>query len=139
MNRTIAFIVFSFFAVFGSFASSANAEKNIKEILIGPESAWGIFLKAFNITDPSRVKHPADIIVGILNIILGFLGLFMVCLLVYAGFLYMTAGGDEKKITSAKGYITNSIIGIAIVLAAFAITWFVTSTLSGVIWGRGGQ
>ena len=84
------------------------------------------------------MRHPADIIVGILNIILGFLGLFMVCLLVYAGFLYMTAGGDEKKTTAAKGYIKNSIIGIAIVLASFAVTWFVTNTLSGVIWGTRG-
>ncbi len=135
MNRTITFVTLSLFAVLGSSVERVFAQKNIKEVLVGNDSAWRTFLKAFQITDPNKVRHPADIIVGILNIILGFLGIFMVCLMVYAGFLYMTAGGDEKKTTAAKGYITNSIIGIAIVLAAFAITWFVTNTLSGVIWG----
>lgn len=135
MNRIITFIVFSLCTIFGSSVEYVFAQKNIKEVVVGKDSAWATFLKGFNISDPSRVRHPADIIVGILNIILGFLGLFMVCLLMYAGFLYMTAGGDEKQTTAAKGYIKNSIIGIAIVLASFAVTWFVTNTLSGVIWG----
>lgn len=127
----------AFFLVFFANAQYGFAQQtNIKEVVVGTNSAWAMFLKAFAIDDPTKVKHPADIIVGIINIILGFLGLFLVCLLLYAGFLYMTAGGEEKKTAAARGYIKNSIIGLIIVLASMAISWFVTTTLSGVIWGK---
>lgn len=69
-------------------------------------------------------------IVGqIINIILGFLGIVLLLLILYAGFLWMTAGGDEEKIKSARGYISSAVIGLIIIVAAFAISNFVLGSL----------
>ncbi len=124
--------------VFDAFVQRVFAQKTLNEVIVGKDSGWAVFLQAFG-TDAKRIKHPAEIIVALLNVALGFLGLFMVCLLIYGGFLYMTAAGDEKKLRTAQDYIKNSIIGIFIILAAMTITWFVSSTFLYVIFGKNQQ
>ena len=52
---------------------------------------------------------------------LSLLGIIFLVLIVYAGFLWMTAGGEEEKITKALKIIKNAIIGLLITLSAFAI------------------
>jgi len=64
-----------------------------------------------------------------IKIILGIVGIIVVCFMIYAGFLWMTAGGDTKNVDKAKTMMTNTIIGLAIVLAAYVITDFVISKL----------
>ena len=58
----------------------------------------------------------------IINIALTFLGVIFLLLIIYGGFTWMTAGGNEQKITKAKGTIFNAAIGLIVVLAAYAIT-----------------
>lgn len=60
---------------------------------------------------------------------MGLLGAIAVVLFVYAGFLWMTAGGEEKKVGDAKTLIRQVIIGMAIILAAWALTSFVINSL----------
>lgn len=72
----------------------------------------------------------------IINIFLGLLGVILLVLLIYAGFLWMTAGGDETKVAKAKLYIRNAIIGLVIIAAAWAIVAFVFNALLGI--GGGG-
>ena len=75
---------------------------------------------------------PADvrtIIFRIINIILELLGVILVLLILYAGFLWMTAAGSEEKITKARKIITSAVVGLAIILSAYAITQFVASRL----------
>jgi phage shock protein PspC (stress-responsive transcriptional regulator) len=74
----------------------------------------------------------------IIYIILGFSGVVLLGLLLYAGFLWMTAGGDESKVKQAKAYIQNAVIGLVIVASSFAITAFVLSQLSGITEGGSG-
>jgi hypothetical protein len=70
------------------------------------------------------------VIVGnIINVLLGFLGIVLLGYLLYAGFLWMTAGGEEENVTKAKSMIKNSIIGLVIIVAAFAISSFVLQAL----------
>ncbi len=69
------------------------------------------------------------IIARIIRAIFGVLGIVLTCLVIYAGFLYMTAGGDPAKTTKAKDIIKNAIIGLIIALSAFAITQFVLNRL----------
>ncbi|HRY36743.1 MAG TPA: pilin [Candidatus Magasanikbacteria bacterium] len=61
--------------------------------------------------------------------ILGMLGTIFLVLTIYAGVLWMTASGDEGKIEKAKEIITAAVIGLAIVLSAYTITYFVGSKL----------
>jgi len=67
---------------------------------------------------------------GIINILLGLIGLILVVLIVYAGFLWMTAQGDSKKVDTAKTIITNAVIGILITLLAYGIAQFVLTALT---------
>jgi hypothetical protein len=65
----------------------------------------------------------------ILNPVLSFVGILFFVLMLYAGVLWMTAVGDEKKIDQAKGIILAAVIGLIIVAAAYAITNFVSKSL----------
>lgn len=77
----------------------------------------------------TSVRSLPEIIGNIVNIVLSFLGVLLLVYLIYAGFLWMTSGGDSKKADSAKSYIQNAIIGLVIILASFAISNFVISNL----------
>lgn len=83
----------------------------------------------------SNVEDPRQIIGNVINIALGFLGIVLLAYLLYAGFLWMTAGGSSEKVDQAKGMIKNAIIGLVIIVAAFAISNFVLTSLVGVAQG----
>ncbi len=70
-----------------------------------------------------------DVVGGIINSVLGILGTVFLVLIIYAGFTWMTAGGNEEKIQKAQKIIRNSTIGLLVVVLAFAITQFVLKTL----------
>ncbi len=77
---------------------------------------------------------PLETLIGnIINTALGFVGVILLGYIIWAGFLWMTAGGDKTKITTATGMIRNAIIGLIIIVAAFAITTFVLSRLTGAV------
>ena len=67
-----------------------------------------------------------------ISIILGVLGVILVLIVIYAGFWWMTAQGDEKKVEKAKKMIYNSIIGLVIIFAAYALTNFVLDQLEAI-------
>jgi hypothetical protein len=69
-------------------------------------------------------------IAKILRTALGLLGVIALGIVLYGGFLWMTAGGDEEKVGTAKKILVNGVIGLAIILSAFSITMFVLSKLS---------
>jgi cysteine-rich repeat protein len=81
---------------------------------------------------------PRVIAANIINITLGLVGIVLVSLMVYAGFLWMTSGGDEEKVRRAKGIITSAIIGLIIVLSSWAIARFVIERLLQATQGGGG-
>ncbi len=65
----------------------------------------------------------------IINVALSFLGIIAVVIVLLGGFKYMIAGGNEEKTSEAKKLIVSGIIGLAIILSAWAITSFVISRL----------
>ncbi len=69
------------------------------------------------------------IIARIIRTILGFAGVVLVVMIIYGGFLWMTAGGNATRLEKAKKILTQSIIGMIIVLSSFAIVQFVISKL----------
>ena len=66
---------------------------------------------------------------GIIKALLGFLGIIFLVLMVYAGYLWMTARGDSKSVDKAKDIIKQAIIGIVITMLAYAITGFVIGAI----------
>jgi len=67
----------------------------------------------------------------VINVIMGFLGIVAVIIILIGGFKWMTASGSEDKVTEARKLIVAGIIGLVIILAAFAITKFVLNQLLG--------
>ena len=62
---------------------------------------------------------------GFINILLSFLGVLFLVLIIYGGFMWMTAQGNETQVEKAKKIIVNSVFGVVIVMLAYAITFFV--------------
>jgi len=72
----------------------------------------------------------------VINIFLGFAGIIAVILVIFAGFKWMTAQGNEEQIIQAKGTIKSAVIGLGIVLLAFVIVNFVTESLIDIVQNR---
>jgi len=65
----------------------------------------------------------------LIKVVLSVLGVVLVLIIVYAGFLWMTAGGDEGQVKKALSWIKNAVIGLVIILSAYAITDYVIGKL----------
>lgn len=70
-------------------------------------------------------KNPEDIIVQGIGLVLTFVGIIFLVLMIYGGFRWMTARGNETEVDKAKKVIIQSVIGIIIVFAAYVISYFV--------------
>lgn len=66
---------------------------------------------------------------SLIRILLGFLGVIAVVIILMGGFKWMTAGGNDEKVAEAKKLIIAGIIGLAIILSAYAIASFVISSI----------
>ncbi len=65
----------------------------------------------------------------IIQTALGFLAVIFLVLVLFSGFRWMTAGGNEEQVKKATKTITMAVIGLVVVLAAFAITYFIFKVL----------
>lgn len=78
----------------------------------------------------TNLSNPQEVLGTILKIA-GIMGQFLIALsvivILYAGFQYMTAAGDEQKVTDATKTVTYAIVGIIVGMFAFAIPAIVTS------------
>ena len=61
------------------------------------------------------------LISNLINLATIIAGIFVLINIIVAGFGFMTAGGDPKKITDAWGKIWKSLMGLIIIVAALAI------------------
>ncbi len=71
------------------------------------------------------------IVATVVKVFLGLLGIIFLILIIYAGFMWMTAAGDEEKVTKAKDTLQRAVIGLIIITAAYSITYFVFKALPG--------
>ncbi|MBU4315146.1 IPT/TIG domain-containing protein [Patescibacteria group bacterium] len=71
------------------------------------------------------------VIARLIRTFLTVLGIIAVVIVLYGGFVWMTAGGDPDKVKKAKDILINGGIGLGIFLLSWAITSFVLSALLG--------
>jgi uncharacterized membrane protein len=69
------------------------------------------------------------IIANAINIVLSLIGVLFIGLMIYGGYNWMTAGGNEEKVKTAKGTVTEAAIGLIVVIGAYAISYFVLEFL----------
>ncbi len=82
---------------------------------------------------------PRFIVGRIIQIALSLLGLVALVIILAAGTIWMTSGGDEEKISRAKRLLKNAVIGLVIILSAWAIATFVINRLYQATGGGGGN
>lgn len=74
-------------------------------------------------------KDVRTTIAQIIKVAMGLLGIVAVVIILIGGFTWMTAGGNEDKVAEAKKWIFSGVIGLAIILSAYALTTFVINQL----------
>ncbi|KKT04040.1 MAG: hypothetical protein UV82_C0012G0025 [Candidatus Magasanikbacteria bacterium GW2011_GWD2_43_18] len=72
----------------------------------------------------------SSVVGTVINALLTLVGLFFLVLMIYAGYLWMTARGESEPVDKAKKIIAGSMIGLVIILSAYAITVFVTQSFN---------
>ena len=70
-----------------------------------------------------------DLVQTVINAFLSIVGVLLLIYMLYAGYNWMTAQGEEEKVTKAKDTLRRAIIGIIIIVAAYAISIFVMGRL----------
>lgn len=84
--------------------------------------------------DTSKTGLSSDLagtVANVIKAILALVGTAFLVLTIYAGVMWMTAQGAEDRVTKAQDIIKASVIGLIIIMSAYAITYFVTSKLGG--------
>ncbi|MCK5212211.1 hypothetical protein KAJ89_05920 [Candidatus Parcubacteria bacterium] len=83
-------------------------------------------------TNPSGAAGPTSVadnlptaIGQIVGAVLAFIGVLFLGLMVYGGFTWMTARGNDQNVEKAKDLIQAAVIGLVIILAAYAITDYI--------------
>jgi len=73
-----------------------------------------------------------ETVLNIIQLLLGLMTLIAVALIIYAGFVWLTAAGNEENVEKAKRIISAAVVGLIIVLLAWAIVIFVARTTANV-------
>lgn len=67
----------------------------------------------------------------VISIIISFVGVLFLGLMIYGGYRWMMANGNDSEVVLAKKIITRALVGLVVVLAAYSITAFVANNLKG--------
>lgn len=121
--------VFSLTSILGNNALASSHSQEALDQLKAAAGASGANIAGAGPVDPRYIAA------NIIRIALGILGILFLVLILYAGFLWMTAGGEEDKISKAKKLLSNGVVGLVIILSAYAISYFVFQSLLGATTG----
>lgn len=74
------------------------------------------------------IVNPTDAVTQIIQWVLSFVGVIFLILMIYGGFVWMTSNGNQESIQKAQQIIGSAVLGLVIVLSAYAITVFMGTT-----------
>ncbi|MEK7680725.1 MAG: hypothetical protein AAB348_01595 [Patescibacteria group bacterium] len=74
-------------------------------------------------------KDIRETVASIIKVALSLLGIVAVVIVLIGGFKWMTAGGNDEQVGEAKKWLYSGIIGLLIILSAYALTKFVIENL----------
>ena len=84
----------------------------------------------------NTTKDIRMVVVDIIKKILGLLGVIALVIILYAGFKWMTAGGNEENVSTAKKILISALIGLVIILSSYALATFVLDQMVKAISGN---
>lgn len=73
----------------------------------------------------STTDTKLTVVLGVVTYVLGFVGVFFLIMIIYAGFQWIMAGGNEETVEKAQTRLKNSIIGFFIIAVAYGLVIFV--------------
>lgn len=83
------------------------------------ESVYGTSTESIGAWVGSHLINPAIALAGVIFLLL----------MIYSGFLWMTARGEATQTKKAQDTMIRAVVGLAILLAAYSITRFVFTAL----------
>lgn len=89
--------------------------------------------KLLDVADAAKLTSPTtlpELIGNLIRTFIGLLGIIFLVLMLYAGYLWLTAQGDDDKVKHSKELLKNAVIGLIIITAAYAITAFVINAVA---------
>lgn len=76
-------------------------------------------------------RDPRTMVAQLINVVLTLLGIVAVVIVLLGGFKWMTAAGNEDKVSEAKKLLGAGVIGLVIILSAWGISRFILNELMG--------
>lgn len=73
---------------------------------------------------------PRLIVSNLIGSAMGYLGIIVVVIVLWAGFKWMVSGGDDAKVADAKKTLVSLIIGLTIILSSYSIINFVIKSVT---------
>jgi len=122
----MALILAASAALFGSLALAVSAQTPGTTPL-PPDYGLEQTAKAAGL--PTGQPSPVAVASTIINALLSLVAVITVAIILYGGFTWLTAAGNEEKITKAKSLLGNAVVGLIIIFAAYAITRFIVTNL----------
>jgi amino acid transporter len=93
--------------------------------VVDSEEQMGAFKDSSGFSSTSAPEMTGSIITMVLSL----LAIVFIILMIYSGFQWMTAGGNEEQVKKAQSRIKNAVIGLIIIVLAYGITALVFRTL----------
>lgn len=123
-NYKIIFFCLGVFVLLFNFCSAQDLKENLDSNFAQTSQKAG-YIEGDKLQKVSLTETVGKVI----NVALGIIGLVLIVLIVYSGWKWMVAGGNDEQVKAARDTIINAVIGLAIILAAYAITTFVINAL----------
>lgn len=112
-----SFFILSVFFVAGPVSADANS------------MMWGSQAGSVQTSTGLGDEDPRVMVSSVVNILLGFLGIIAVIAILIGGFKYMTAGGDSGETDKATKIIGAGVVGLVVILMAYALANFIIDKL----------
>lgn len=135
MNTTLHFIKHLFLlsvvllpaAVFAQ--SNCVGSINAAQGCAQNNAAQGLRFSLVSPLDPS-INSIEALLVAILNILIIISIPIIVFFVIYAGFMYVTAQGNQEKVKTATRSLTYAVIGAVLILGAVALTQIIRNIIA---------
>lgn len=123
--------------IFGASASASLVLFGTRAALAFTVSDTGLKTTAGKAGLPTSETSLPVLVGTILNSVLSLVGVVFLVLIVWGGFLWMTARGNDQQVEKSKQLITSAVIGLIIIAGGYAITNFVLGAIIGATTGAG--
>ena len=123
---TAIFLAFFVFASFISMAAADGVDDALTGLNTAADKGYG---EGTSVGTGGIMTSLPGAIGKVVGVVLSLVGVAFLILMIYGGFTWMLARGNDQEVVKAKNLIQSAIIGLIIVLAAYAITAYIGSNL----------